>query len=224
MVKSDPADGLLQKLEKYGIIDNALELFKSYLQNRKHFVKIGNSVSDMMTCNIGVPQGSILGPILFLIYINDLPQACNLAKPIIFADDTTLLISNKNHSNLVTDLNHELNELVSWCQSNRLTVNTSKTEIILFSNRNFPPNNLEIMLNDEILNFIDCTKLLGVFIDEKLSFKTHVKHVISKISKNTGILYQIRDFLNFEARINFYYAFIFPYLSYNAILWGNIDK
>ena len=215
---------LIQKLEKYGIVDNALELFQCYLRNRKHFVKIGNSVSDMMTSNIGVPQGSILGPILFLIYINDLPQACNLAKPIIFADDTTLVISNKDNNNLINNLNHELNEVFSWCQSNRLTVNTNKTEILLFSNRNFPPNHLEIMLNDEILNFIECSKLLGVFIDEKLSFKSHVKHVISKISKNTGILYQIRDFLNIESRINFYYAFIYPYLSYNVTLWGNIDK
>ena len=215
---------LLEKLEKYGIKNSPLDLFKSYLLNRKNYVKIKSHSSTMNTSNIGVPQGSILGPMLFLIYVNDLPCASNLLEPIIFADDTTLSISDHNPSVLVSNLNSELMKVQSWCNSNRLTINAAKTEMMMFTNRNVDLSQLNVTLDSELLEFKSSCTLLGVKIDDNLSYKNHIQHITNKISKNTGILYRIRDELPLSARKNFYYAYIYPYLNYNIILWGSTSQ
>ena len=126
---------LLEKLERYGVRGVGLEWIRSYLSGRRQYVFINGVNSSVRHLNIGVPQGSILGPLLFLIYINDLPDMSNQLKPILFADDTTFLLSDRSFSNLIPKLNSELNLVYDWTIYNRLSVNSNKTSCMLFSNR-----------------------------------------------------------------------------------------
>ena len=172
---------LLRKMNSYGITNVPLKLFENYLSNRKSYVRIGDCSSSMQAINIGVPQGSIIGPILFLIYINDIPNASEILRPIIFADDTTLSTSSNDQIFFEENLNNELCKVQNWCTANRLSINASKTEILLFSNRSFDISQLNIMLDNEILEFTSCCTLFGVKIDDDLNFKLHIQNITGKI-------------------------------------------
>ena len=211
---------LLEKMELYGIRERGLNLFRNYLSNRKSFVRLGSKISSLKTTNVGVPQGSITGPILFLIYINDLPNISNVLKPLMFADDTTLSSSHKSLGPMVDCLNSELDKIMTWCVANKLTINPQKTEVIRFSNQICDRSESRVTLGGvEIEESVGC-KFLGVHIDNKLNFKNHIQSISSKLTKNIGILYRIRDCLPLLARTNFYYAFIYPFLTYNIVIWG----
>ena len=205
----------------YGVRGLPLAWFRSYLRDRQSYVRIGNASSSIQTINIGVPQGSILGPILFLVYINDLPNVSRIFNTCFFADDTTFSNSDCNSDNLAQSTNSELDKVFEWTLANRLTINVEKTEIILFSNRNFDYEVNPIKLNHETLNFSNCCKFLGVFIDSKLTFKDHISFVASKLPRGACILYRIRGRLPIEGRLNYYYAMLYPYLSYSSLVWGN---
>ena len=125
---------LLRKLERYGISGNALNLFASYLDNRSQSVKVGNEISEIKSINIGLPQGSVLAPYLFLIYVNDVSSISNLFSTVLFADDTNLIFQDKNLNNLIEKTNLGLQNFYNWCSANRLTVNISKTGYMCFSN------------------------------------------------------------------------------------------
>ena len=215
---------LLSKMKMYGITGNSFNLFKSYLCDRKAFVKIGESCSSMKTGNIGVPQGSIIGPILFLIYINDLPNVSQLLQTVMFADDTTFSSSHHDHDTLIDRLNVELETISSWCASNRLTLNTKKTELLLFTKRPTAHSNRQVILGNETLSVKNSCTFLGTKLDVQLNFSHHIKYVTNKLSKSLGILFKIRNSLPMEARLNYYYAFIYPYLSYNVISWGGTNR
>ena len=215
---------LLQKLELYGVRGLPLALIGSYLADRCSFVQLKDGISDVKTSNIGIPQGSIIGPFLFLTFINDLPNISELFKTYLFADDTTLSISNPDSEQLTLTANSELEKLFEWTISNRLTINVNKTELILFSNRNFSKEENHIYLNENALNYSDNCKFLGVHIDSDMSFKTHINLVVGKLSRGAGILYKIRDSLPKEARLNYYYAMFYPYISFNAIIWASTYK
>ena len=223
---------LLRKLSSYGIRGVALEWFRSYLRDRKCYVEISSTKSTVRTFNIGVPQGSTLGPIAFLFYINDLPSKIesNIVSPTIFADDTTMNTSHSNIDCLIFETNLALEKLYKWTVLNRLTIHESKTEVLLFSNRDVqsqtPSHNL--VLNNTILQRASSEttsqcKFLGVYLDMNLvpTFKRHINSVTAKVSKHSGILYRIRDRLPADARIRYYYAFIYPYLKYNVEVWGS---
>ena len=205
---------LLDKLFQYGIRGVALDWFTSYLRNRKQYVKIGDSLSPARTLNIGVSQGSILGPVLFTLYINDLPNALTLASSILFADDTTLTIQNVDYNGLTQQINTELESLKIWTSVNRLSLNVNKTYAMIFSNRNPNRENLPIMFNEEHVEFKDSGKFLGVILDSALKFDKHISSVYKKISKTIGLLYKIRPYVNMTTMINLYYALIYPYLIY----------
>ena len=155
---------LLSKLNKYGIRGRVNDWFRNYLLNRKQRVRIRNSFSECRNIRIGLPQGSALSPILFLIYINDLPSVSNKLSSILFADDATLSLSDKNFGNLVENLNSELGKIDVWTKCNRLTVNYEKTVGIIFSKR---PYNLDsnIMMNGRNISTNFEHKYLGVVID-----------------------------------------------------------
>ena len=212
---------LLNKLEKYGIRGTPLNLIQSYLSNRHSFVEIGSFKSKKGPIVTGVPQGSIISPILFILFINDLPNFSSNFQTTLFADDTTLSITNPNYEQLVQHSNLDLEKFAKWTQVNKLVINVSKTDMMLFTNRDQPDINSDILLQNQKLNLNQSCKFLGTRLDNRLTFCDHINHIVSKISKNSGILYRIRDKLPLKTRLDYYYSFIYPYLSYNVEVWGS---
>ena len=216
---------LLKKLELYGIRGIPLNWFRSFLGNRDCFISITNINSERKLINIGVPQGSILGPILFLVYINDLPNISNLFHATLYADDTTISVSDQNATSLINNTNFVLEKIDNWSIANRLTINTSKTELILTTNRlDDCTGRPDVILRGACVDSSSHCKFLGVIVDAKLSFKQHIGHVVIKTARTGGILYRIRDSLNARARLNFYNSFILPYFTYNVLIWGSTTK
>ena len=209
---------LLQKMFRYGIRGVCLNWFESYLKDRECFTCINSKNSQSRFLNIGVPQGSVIGPILFLIYINDLPNLSDKVITTLYADDTTLTFSGPNSATLIDEVNSHLEKLRMWSNSNRLTINASKTEMLIITNRNFENNH--VILSDEIIQPGVSCKFLGTFLDKNLDFSVHIKNTTTKVARNGGILYRIRDNLNSNARLNFYNSYVLPFLSYNIICWG----
>ena len=213
---------LLKKLEHYGVRGVALQWFKSYLVNRKQYVFVNETSSLLRTITCGVPQGSILGPLLFILYINDIVCCSDILQFILFADDTNLFYSNSNVNKLVEVLNCELSKLTKWFQVNKLSLNVQKTNFIAFGHKKFAYNhNLNIILDGVSIERVKFTKFLGAYIDEKLTWKNHINHVKIKISKGLGIMSRVRNFLPHNVMLMLYYTLIHPYLSYCNIIWGS---
>ena len=215
---------LLDKLEHYGIRGNALSWFKSYLTNRRQFVTYNNIKSAEKIISCGVPQGSILGPLLFLIYINDLANVCVHTLPILFADDTNLFISGKNLNDMAVLINYELEEISTWLKANRLSLNVKKTHFMVFSKKHMANSDLQIEINGEIITRCQKTKFLGVIIDEKVTWREHINYISGKVSKGIGIIIKARKVLHKQSLANLYYSFIYPYLIFCNHVWGNACK
>ena len=191
---------LLKKLQYYGIDGTALEWFKSYLSNRKQYISSQDILESWLDIIYGVPQGSILRPLFFLIYVNDLFKVSSPLMEVMLADDTSLFLSRKNIDTLFVIMNIELENVSMWFKSNKLSLNVDKTKCSLFiplSKRNFLPQTLPNLLIEDIhIKREHVTKFLGVFIDENLSWKQHIEMLSSKISKSIGILYKSGDVLS----------------------------
>ena len=211
---------LLKKLYHYGIRGIAYEWFESYLSGRTQFVTYNDEKSSIKPMTCGVPQGSILGPILFLLYINDLVSVCKHSLPFLFADDTNLFTSGKNLNDLKDKVNEELANISVWLKVNKLSLNVKKTHFLIFSNKNSKPDKVEIFIDDKAINQEKSTKFLGVYIDDKLNWKTHIEHISKKVSRGIGILCKARRLLNLCAMKTLYYSFIYPYLMYCNHVWA----
>ena len=213
---------LLRKLYCYGIRGLPLKWFSDYLSNRTHCVKIGTHISGAKTSSIGIPQGSIVGPILFLCYINDLPNACPNMSTLLYADDTTLTTSHYDYQSLIKTLNSELVAFKKWAIVNRLSINTDKTISLLVTNRFrdiITP--LKLKLDKDDINFDNSSRFLGIEIDRCIKFNIHIRNILSKISRTVGIFYKIKDYLSETQMINLYYSLVYPYLTYGNETWGN---
>ena len=217
-------DILLAKLERYKIPSL---WFKSYLENRYQFVQVGNSMSvqELITC--GVPQGSILGPLLFLIYINDLPQ-CSSFVSLLFADDTTLTLSDKSIENLFLRANILLKQFEQWCFCNRLSLAPSKTRFILFSTEENVP---ELMLMQEPIKRVHdkspeetSFKLVGVYLDASLSWKDHTTYIRKKILGILHMMKKSKNYIPVAMKKMIFSALIQSQLSYCISIWGGASE
>ena len=214
-------DILLHKLEHYGIRDSALSWFRSYLTDRKQYVHLNGADSDIKSIVCGVPQGSVLGPLLFLIYINDLPNISKKLKFYLFADDTNIYFESHDLKSLEKIMNKELEKLFEWLCINRLSLNVSKTNFIIFSAINKPKTLVTILINKEAIDEVTHVKYLGILIDSQLTFKQHINELSKKIARAIGILYKLRPFVSTSILLNVYHAIIYPFLLYGISVWGN---
>ena len=211
---------LLEKLEFYGIRGHALDWFSSYLYNRKQFVHYMGSNSHVETIKCGVPQGSVLGPLLFIIYTNDFPRCLILTTSILIADDTTVYLSSKNVTYLYTMMNIELLNLTDWFKANKLSLNISKTNCMLFTYKKQQDNNIDLQLSNCNIQKTNCTKFLGLYIDDKLKWDEHINMMKKKISKSFFAINKVKNIMPKRHLSILYYSLIYPYLTYGIILWG----
>jgi len=210
------------------VIDGVnLKWFKSYLSNRKQFINITkNSRTSTRDIKCGVPQGSILGPLLFLIYVNDLFKSTTVLSPITFADDTNLFYSDKNINKLFEIVNKEIKHVCEWFQANKLSLNLKKTKYLIFHppRKKIPINLPSLTINNVRIDREKSTKFLGVIIDETLSWKNQIDAVNKKVSKGIGILYNAKFYLSKRLITQLYFAFVHSHISYCNIAWASTHK
>ena len=213
---------LISKLENYGIRGLAKEWFCSYLSNRKQFVTLNDCKSDLIGITCGVPQGSVLGPLLFLLYINDFKHSSSLFDFHLFADDSNLFLSNKNLRVLESNINTELQSIYKWLCINKLSLNIDKSNFVIFH----PPQkklnyNVQIMINQTYLKNEQHVRYLGIMIDANLNWKHQIHHIVKKIKRSIGLLSKIRHYVNEKLLVNLYYALLYPFLTYGVVAWGH---
>lgn len=213
---------LLEKMEMMGFRGNVLNLLKSYLENRTQCVMAKDSGkhlnSDWKVVKRGVPQGSILGPILFLLYINDLPKVSRHLINL-FADDNSVVIRAKSDEQLIMEISTTIDSLSEWYVSNNLKLNIEKTDLLKFSLKKELP--LVINYGNQMLTSSEYTRFLGIVIDPQLNWRQHVQYLASKISSYTYALRVITKSINRAAAIASYYAYVDSRIKYGIIFWGN---
>jgi len=212
---------LLRKLKFYGIVGNSSKWLSSYLQNRKQKVVCTDGAgkthsSTFQVIKRGVPQGSVLGPFLFLIYINDLPRTFSNAETVLFADDTTLVVADPNFDTLQMHITATLQEANDWFQANGLLLNSNKTQLIHFKTT---PNQLEIKINDT--PSVSSAKFLGVVVDENVKWKEHIAQLANRLSSACFAIKTLSKIVNIETIKAVYYAYAFSHLRYGVAFWGN---
>ena len=213
---------LFDKLAHIGIRGSPLELLKSYLTDRKQAVTISSFKSSLKDIVCGVPQGSILGPLLFIIYINDLPNALQTSFPIMYADDTNIFYSGKSLAEIERSLNKDLQTLSNWLSVNKLSLNLTKTHTMLFTlNNRLKQYKPQIKIDNTEIESTTSTTFLGVIIDQNFSWSKHLTHLANKISKAIGILKKASHAFNKATLRTLYYSFVHPYFNYCVLIWGN---
>ncbi len=213
---------LLSKLHRYGFHGNVLQWLKNYVTDRQQFVFVNNCKSNIATLSCGVAQGSILGPLLFLIYINDIASVHSTIFPILFADDTNFVLSNKHIKTLIKEANTGLSAYSKWFKLNKLTINIKKTNFILFAGgKKYDENDVKLTLDGFEIAKVASTRFLGVMVDERCSWKEHIDYVAKKVSKLLGIVKKISSFLSRSSIHILYYSLIYPHLIFCNLVWAN---
>ena len=221
-------DILLDKMQFYGISGRANNLIKSYLDNRHQRISlIDNNLNKVSSkwerVKHGVPQGSVLGPLLFIIYINDLSlNIGKLANPILFADDTSIIITNTNLTEFKSNIDLVMTETINWFQSNLLTLNCSKTHFLQFLTKKQNEIKLQITASNTLITNISSTKFLGLTIDSTLSWKEHVAELTSKLNKACYAIRVLKPFMTLKALKMIYFAYVHSVLAYGIIFWGDL--
>ena len=217
---------LLYKLKYYGIKDKALFLFRNYLTNRRQYTELGGVKSNLSNIKTGVPQGSILGPLLFLLYINDIADITKYLKTIIYADDTTFIadLDNIPKNEQERKINSEFQIIILWLKSNKLSLNCKKSKFIVFYK---PPRKTvipELLIDNEKICCVDEFNFLGLTITKQLSWKKHIDKISNKISKIIGVLNKLKFIIPDQILLTIYNSLILPHLNYCILAWGYDSK
>ena len=207
---------LLHELSVLGIRGPAYKWFESYLGSRRQYTKYKNAKSSSLYVKSGVPQGSILGPILFLIYINDIVCISNKLQFILYADDTTVIYQSRSLSDLLYIMNTELIHLSNWLKSNRLSLNIAKTNFMISVLLMTQPPTANIRMNGISLKQVNDVKFLGVVIDSKLKWKSHIEDVTAKLAKLRGVLFKLRNCMSVECMKQLYLSLVYPHLLHSS--------
>ena len=217
---------LLKKLERYGIRGKTNEWFASYLPNRKMRVKCTVSSTGKQECsnyqkvNYGTPQGSCLGPLIFIIFTNDLHKQMTSCSSLLFADDTTLYMTHRNLRYLKWCIEEDMKRLIKWFKSNKLTLNLDKTVCILFQ-KNGIRESIEIDLDSIKIRNDKLVKFLGMWLDEYITWHAHIQKLILKMTRNTNLLKHGQNMMPKETKKLIYHAHLGSHLQYGIMLWGN---
>ena len=222
---------LLSKLDHYGFRGVSQLWFRNYLTERKQYVSINGSNSNLKQMYCGVPQGSVLGPLLFLIFINDLPNSTQLFS-LLFADDTTFQISGSDIEELFAIANFELSKTATWFQANKLTLNVSKTKYILFRKKNMKVDfsQINLKIGNEYVERIgsDCStksfKFVGLHLDEYLEWDQHINKVHGKLASSNYAISAAKNILPLNIRINLYNSIFRSHLEYGILAWGGVPQ
>ena len=214
---------LLKKLEHYGIRGIPLNWFRSYLSGRKQYVTINGINSTPKQVMYGVPQGSILGPLLFIIYINDIPQIAQFAKFIMYADDANIFIIGKDIDEVYRKLEDLLNFLIRWVDNNGLALNLKKTNYIIFSRQNNHAYR-EVFIAGAKIERKTEARFLGVIVDEKLNWSQHISAIKTKMTRYIGLMYKLKRYLPLSARLQIYHSFVQSHLNFCSLVWGFAAK
>ena len=214
---------LIRKLDRYGIRGPVNDWFKSYLNNRRQYISVNGVVSNLSVIRRGVPQGSVLGPLLFIIYINDLYKSCSKIRMVHYADDTTLFHKGKSMDTLIHETNTELRGLEEWLYANRLSLNIEKTKCMNISKRPVDTH-LSVMIGNTVIENVDAVNFLGVVVDKNLSFREQGMNVISRLSRSLGILRKVSNYVPNYIKLKIYYSHFYCHLTFALIIWGNVSK
>ncbi len=210
----------------------SIELIESYLSNRKQYVEIDNSVSDMLDLTTGVPQGSILGPLLFIIYMNDIAHASKMFDFIIYADDTSLSTIIEIVTWSTTDLSHltrsEIlnNELSTWSmvnnwlKVNKISLNIKKSKYMIFHTKKFKVQSLTLKIDNVNIERVAEYNFVGLTLDDHFDWKCHINKLSNKISQCMGILNRLKRFLPIQTKVLIYNSLVLSYLNFGILLWG----
>ena len=216
-------------LQYYKCNETCLKWFESYLTNRTQRVSLGSHLSDPAHVTCGVPQGSILGPLLFLVFINDLPLVLKESAAVdLYADDTVFYDFQTSIDQLESKLQLTLNSLKDWCRQNGMVINTEKNKVMLITTRqkrqHLQKSVLSLRYSDIDIKMSTCDNILGVFVDENLLWNDQFHHISKKLSSNLWLLSKIRSYLSTNHRLLFYNAYIKPHIEYCSILWSNASN
>ena len=216
-------DILLKKLSHMGFRGNIYSWLYTFLSNRKQYVSINDSNSKTTITNIGVPQGSTLGPLLFLLYINDMANSLTNTKILHFADDSTLYINFKKNADISHLINNELEAINNWLRCNKLYLNVNKTKYMIINNRDRPPD-LNLMIGNSNIERCNVHKFLGVHIDDRLTFSTHTNKLSSKIARGIGVIRKMNQIVPKEVLRQLYFAFIYSNFTYAITTYGSASQ
>ena len=217
---------VLSKMYRYGIRGVPLQWFKDYLSNRKIRVRckptsVGHDVvSDTYDIQYGTPQGSCLGPLIFLIFCNDLNLHLDYMDCLQFADDTTLMYSHSNPNYLAFCIENDLTNVQDWFRANKLTLNVEKTVYMKFQGKNSKETDLKLELNGVTIPRVCSTKFLGTWIDDKLSWQTHISNTVTRLNAKLGLMYRSKNFLTTHAMRILYFVQFQSVLTYAGVVWG----